>query len=297
MESQQIVLLRKRDFSQKLNATIEFIRQNFRNLFKSLLYIAGPITLVVGIAVVFIQRSFWLMAEDTGFEFSSTRSIETIQQTGLVVLVSFLAVMMVITVVNSYIKVYGRKGPSDIEVNEVWQETKKHYFSVLLASIIVAFVTVVATFFFIIPGIYVGVALSLIFIIIIFEDKNPFDAFGRCFKLISGKWWSTFGLIIIVGILQYVIGLVFSTPLLIFQFLNVFNSLETLDMNNLNTGNQIIYITLSTISTVASYFLSALLYIALAFQYFNLVERKEATGLMSEIQNMGNVTPDEEKHF
>lgn len=297
MESQQIVLLKKRDFSQKLNATIEFIRQNFRNLFKSLLYIAGPITLVVGIAVVFIQRSFFLMTQGTGFEFNTTRTIETFQQTALVILVSFLAIMMVITVVNSYIKVYGRKESSYIEVNEVWQETKKHYLSVLLASIIVAFVTLAATFFFIIPGIYVGVALSLIFIIIIFEDKNPFDAFGRCFKLISGKWWSTFGLIIVVGILQYVIGLVFTTPLLIFQFLNMFNSLETMDVNNMNTGNQIIFITLNSISTIASYFLSAILYIALAFQYFNLVERKEATGLMSEIQNMGNVTPDEEKNF
>src|SRR5437868_3205279 len=37
---------RRRDFSEKLNVTFSFAMQNFKGLFRSLLYIGGPPTLI-----------------------------------------------------------------------------------------------------------------------------------------------------------------------------------------------------------------------------------------------------------
>ena len=40
---------RTRDFSRKLNATFEFVKQNFKPLGKSILFIAGPPVLVASL--------------------------------------------------------------------------------------------------------------------------------------------------------------------------------------------------------------------------------------------------------
>ena len=40
-----------RDFSKKMNATFEFIRQNFKTLGKSILFIAGPPVLVASMMI------------------------------------------------------------------------------------------------------------------------------------------------------------------------------------------------------------------------------------------------------
>ncbi len=48
-----------RDFSRKMNATFEFIRQNFKSLGKSILVIAGPPVLVASLIIAtFIERVF-----------------------------------------------------------------------------------------------------------------------------------------------------------------------------------------------------------------------------------------------
>lgn len=50
----------------------------------------------------------------------------------------------------------------------------------------------------------------------------------------------------------------------------------------------IISTVISTVGTVLLYSLSAL---AMAFQYFNLVERKEGVGLLEEVDKLGKSQP------
>ncbi|MEJ0057379.1 MAG: hypothetical protein WDN75_18015 [Bacteroidota bacterium] len=40
-----------RDFSEKLSATLSFVMQNFKALFRALLYIAGPPVLVASMLI------------------------------------------------------------------------------------------------------------------------------------------------------------------------------------------------------------------------------------------------------
>src|SRR4051812_46927515 len=49
MENFKVIELQQaRDFSRKMNATFEFVKQNFKSLFKSILFIAGPPALIGG---------------------------------------------------------------------------------------------------------------------------------------------------------------------------------------------------------------------------------------------------------
>ncbi len=53
---QKIELRKTRDFSAKINITFEFMRQNFRILAKSIIYIGGPFILVEGVFMGMYQQ-------------------------------------------------------------------------------------------------------------------------------------------------------------------------------------------------------------------------------------------------
>ena len=53
---------RTRDFSRKLNATFEFIKQNFKSLGKSILFIAGPPVLVASLVIGSFMSDFMSFA-------------------------------------------------------------------------------------------------------------------------------------------------------------------------------------------------------------------------------------------
>ena len=52
---------------------------------------------------------------------------------------------------------------------------------------------------------YVMVALSLYFVVWLREGRGFFGSIGRCFQLIKGKWWSTFGLLVVISLIMYLI--------------------------------------------------------------------------------------------
>ena len=49
-----------------------------------------------------------------------------------------------------------------------------------------------------------------------FEGKGVFESIGRSFKLIRGKWWSTFGLMIVATVLMYAVSMIFILPFYVF---------------------------------------------------------------------------------
>jgi hypothetical protein len=72
------------------------------------------------------------------------------------------------------------------------------YFLVAL-SLIVGFIVLV------IPGIYLGVALSMVFPALLFERLGPGAAYSRSFSLVSGNWWRTFGTLLVTFLILVVL--------------------------------------------------------------------------------------------
>jgi len=117
------------------------------------------------------------------------------------------------------------------------------------------------------------------------EQTGFFTALGRSLKLIRGKWWSTFGLLLITTIIMVLIGYLFSIPFYLFSGASMFSSLSSGE--EASSFNQIMKILASIVYNLVVFVLYSIPLIALAFQYFNLVERKESAGLMDKINTMG----------
>jgi hypothetical protein len=277
MNPQKIEFQRYRDFGQIINATFEFLRENFKQLAKAAIYLVGPFVLLTGIFGGLYQKDL----------FSFTSTVKSLSEFGiafgLYIFFAILTSLVLVSTVYSYILLYlKRQDDIPIEVDEVWLMVKSKTLKILLFSIGYGLVTVFATILLIIPGIYVSVSLMIIYIVGLNEDKGFFDSMSRSFFLIKNKWWFTFGLLIVLSLIQGFLGFLFQIPQYIAMFFVAFNSAEG---NSTSSTTEIIFIVTTIISSLNFIFYSISL-IGIAFHYFSLVEQKEAKGLLDKIESI-----------
>lgn len=97
-----------------------------------------------------------------------------------------------------------------------WRESVGFGFRRLGSVFWLSLVTVVLLIFafiaLIVPGIWLSIAWSVALPALLFERVKGFSALRRSFSLVSGRWWPTFGTllvaIVILFVVQFVIGLV-----------------------------------------------------------------------------------------
>lgn len=287
--NQKIELRKMRDFNAKMNATFEFLRQNFVPLSKALLYIGGPFILLAGVFSGFYNRyTLTLQRQETvnpAFEFVGDLAVWL----SLMFLFLMLSYIVVLIVIYEYFRLYEKQPATrSIEVSEIWPAVKTNFLPMVGASLLVAVVIFAGFLLLLGPGVYLSIVLSLIVPILIIEQKSIGESFTRCFKLITDKWWSTCGLIVVTGIIAVIMGQVFAIPQYIFTFLVAAHkaSAETAVPPWQEAG----LVISSTFSTFGSSMLQAIPLVAVGFQYYNLVERREAAGLMAKLDTFGQPT-------
>lgn len=281
-----INLYQQRDFGEKINATFNYATKEFRTLGLSLLYIAGPVTLVAGIAGGFYQSNMLKtigLVNGSGFGGIKTSPFAMFEQIfspayWLLILFSLLSYVLVSLTVYSHVKLYGRNPVDPITVGAVWQDVQASLLGGVGITLVTGAAIIAGLVLFILPGIYMSVPLSLGLTVYAFEGTGISEVFSRCFKLIKDKWWSTLGLVIVMSFIAGIMGLIFSLPASIVTFMGIAGN---------NGDNSLTIIITQTIAILGTRLLSALVPLALSFQYFNLVERQEGVGLLSAIDSIG----------
>jgi hypothetical protein len=274
MNQTKIEFRKVRDFGALLGVTFDYIRQNFRLLFKSNLLIGAPFILLAGVFMGLYQSSL--------FNFRVQPEIE---QFGIPFLFSMFFMMLsylVITIVTySHLILYKTSEPGNFDIDDVWQMVKRNFWMILFTGIGYSILAFIGFIFLIIPGVYLSIALSIIFIVRLEERLDFFDAVSRCIKIVSGNWWFTFGIIIVVGMIQGFLGFVLYVPNYI---VTIFLAFAGVDSSNGDLG-RVLYIISSIIASLGV-ILYSISTIAIAFQYYNLVERREAPGLVLRIEDI-----------
>lgn len=286
---QKIELRKMRDFSSKFNATFEFIRQNIKILLTSMLFISAPFYILGMVFLAYYQN--FVLQGNPSFGGDSTAALGYVGNMFRYIFVFYFFIgvgyLLNVAIVYNIMRLYDQKTDvHDITVGEVWNLAKKDIGKLLVAGLLIAVVCAVGFVMLFIPGIYLAIVLSLIMPILIFEHKSVGDAFSRCFFLIKDKWWSTFGLLFIASMLQIVMGLVFNIPTYIFTFLVTFHRAKS-EMMDAPLWEKTALLLSTCISATGAALLGCVGLIALAFQYFNLVERREAQGLMNRMETIG----------
>lgn len=284
MNNPYIEFKKQRELGEILSDTFKFIRENYKNAFKLFFKLVGPAFLLLVAAVTYYA---WATLGGGLFSANGIDSSNFIISAGLLFLAYILYFACMTGTVNHMILSYIHNNGKIIDA-EVSSGLKNDLGKILLLSVITGILLVAGFIFFIIPGIYLFVPLSLVTAILVFRRNGVMDSIAESFQLIKNNWWMTFASILCVTVIVYLIGLVFQIPALVYIFVRAFTVASEGSAANpqemFGTG----YVIVNTISSAIQYFVYSILPIGFAFIYFNLNEKQNFTGTYETIDNLGN---------
>ena len=302
-----IELKQTRDFGEIISDCILFIRQNWKGLLKTYFvfcgfFIAGTMLFSLLLRVKIIN----LHNTSTSGGVYSPYAIFGLEYF-MVIIFGFLNGISAILCMLSYIALYAQNGRQAPSISDVWSYYKYYFwrsighalllFIIFFVAIIVVAIPVailsasggganpfvigvVMLICILVPILYFITVLSLFFPTVIIENGSFAYAFGKSFRLIKGKWWNTFGVIIVVGIIVYAGFL-----LVIIPFSILSGGTVTFISYNVSFPIVIIYTIMLSLCQV----LNILPLTASAVTYFSYAEEKENIGLLERIDTLGKM--------
>lgn len=292
MENKELIEFKKRrDLGSIINDAFAFIRLVWKDYFGTIIKIAGPVLIVLLVTIgLYINsvsgmvKSFDIDNQDfnSGFDFTMVIYLIIAIIAGLVFYI--LMQMASLYFIKSYIDNNGLVNKDEIKLN-----IKQNFWKFLGYGILMMLMIVIGMFLCLLPGIYLAIVLSLGTSILVFENKGVSDTISHCFNLIKGRWWETFGVVLVVGFLVGILGQIFGVPALVYQFTKMGIVAQSQDPTEVfNLFSDPIYLFLMVISYVGQFLLSSITLITSVFIYFDLNEQKNATGSLEKIESLGN---------
>ncbi len=277
-----IIFQKERTASEILKDAFGFLKLKYKDILKKNLKIISPFFLIMLISFIissYHTRNFMF----TGTGFGNYLISYLLQQLFILLFVSITQAGILV-----YIKAYINHIEYDEYSNNSFsKEVYKVFIPLLILNFVSVFLTVIASFFFIIPGIYLFIVFLLSPVILVFQDKKPFETISFSFEFIKKNWWYVFKIFILLSLILIVFSL--ANTLLSYMYL-AFKSLFTESGNSIYGPGKfddpflfIVYI-LSFIIYLFMYIYAIIIY---AMTYFNIIESKSHTGLFSEIDKIG----------
>ncbi|TSE10508.1 MULTISPECIES: hypothetical protein [Aquimarina] len=288
MNNNYIEFKKKRELGDIITDTFAFIRQNGKHLLSILLK-----TSVIPFVLLLLASAYYTHTYANVFDpVSLSRGELSDMGILLIALVAMFAMLLIFygalfgTVLH-YIKNY-IEGKGVVNSETVVQGVKNDFGKIIGLGVLSGLITFFGTLLCVFPGIYLYVPMSLVFSILIFRNSSVSDAISDSFNLIKNEWWITFATLFIVGIVIWIISMVFSIPAAVYSYTRLLTSASEGSMVDPTAMIDWVFIALNTISSAAQYVLYIITAISTAFIYFNLNEIKHATGALEQIDSLGN---------
>lgn len=274
-----------RRLGDMLRVTFAFARKELKPLFKSMLVLAMPLLILLGIVLgIFhaenmslVQNAGTLGPESWGMEFVQNMII----QYGLIIVIYYLSSTVISAIVLGYIVEYINNGPQ-VPFENVLAQVKIFLPRLLAVNLVYYLIVGIASMFLLVPGIYFAISMALCPIIIVMEDTGIAGSLKRSMYFVRGYWWRTLGYFIVIGLIFYIISLAFSMPAGILSGLQTFGIITATPDS---PAMLMLTIFVNIFSTI-SYLFSSLVIIFMTFYFYSQYELKEAGNLMKNIDDM-----------
>lgn len=190
-----------------LPAAVRLVRSRFRLLALCALAVAAPLSV--------LDTVMKLLVDPRAFDFPSG-AVGTLGTSALVgeVLTYLISVLMVLLVLAACFRAisaaYLEQRPT---VGESLRYAVERLPGLLGAYVLTAAAVAAGFFVFVVPGIWIGVALAVAFPALLFERLGPGRACARSFELVSGNWWRTFGTLLLALLALGVVAVAASSAL------------------------------------------------------------------------------------
>jgi len=307
----KIEFYRRRDFSEKLNVTFAFIRENWKPLLKYSFYIIMPVCLVQTFAMnSFFSTYIDLMSASaigTGGFYGSASSV--LANYGILIFCMMLGGAIMSGVIYSMMQTYAKRENRLVDVtlddfkDNIVRNTWKYlrllllftfvYIIILSVMIFLAYIsvyTLALTIPIFIACIILVIPLMLVFPVSIFEEKiSMIDAIKKSWKLGTATLWGMLGLMIVLYIISSVIQTITMMPWYIAEMVGMVFSLSSESMITESFIFKFLLYILGLLQSLGVYISMIIGIIGLAFQYFHAREKVEGVKIESNITNFGNL--------
>lgn len=304
-QSTKIKFYVRRTFGEKLNATFDFIKQNWKPLFKYTTYFILPICLI---QAFFLNKSMgWMTAI-----FAATTDIygmDGYNQTYyfLGIFLNIIGSTVLVSPVYAIMQLYNNT-PGRLE-NITFNDLKPYVFhnmgryllsmivvvifGIIFGAIFVALAVSLQLMWFVlllyIVMLIVYIPLSLIVPIMIFERISLGKAFVKSFKLGFPTWGGIFGVWFVMGILYSILAGVVMIPFMVVYLVNYFMGIsDTTLIAETSTFYSIGMYLLGILSIYGAYLFMILPVIGIAYQYAHANEKLNSISVVDEIDNFEN---------
>ncbi len=268
MEKLTTSFLKKRTLNDIIQDTFFFLKQDYRQLLKTLLYIAGPFMLIASILNATIQPELQEMLRNPeNLEKFSPKSLFFRHDVIISMLLGLLSHAFFLCGTYGYIILYMQKGKNNFGISDVYARVRTDVLPIFSTLVLVLILVVFGFFLFIIPGVWVAVSLAAVFIIRMNEKLGFNEAFHKSFSLVRREWWKMLFIYVVSFAVVYFGSILVSLPQLIA------NQTFGLDapVEELSGFQKNMSFFLNTVTYFVSGFLNAIPLIMIAFEYFNLL--------------------------
>lgn len=293
MQNNYINFKKERDLGSIITDTFKFIKEEYRTLFRLYIKHVGWLLLLVIAASTYYQYQSLKISTNVLTETGPAAFLtEMIADTGVAILLlsmasiaySALSLVVITSIIKSYVQNNG-----EINEDEVNQFVKQFFGRTLGSLVVVGLLVFIGFLLFVLPGIYLIVPLSLIFPILVFQEKTFAEAFSESFKLIKNNWWISFATLLVVSILISLIGGLFQLPIVVMTAMETFVSIQdgTGTSGTETLSGNWLYMLFYILAALAQYLLGIVTLISLTLVYFNLNEFHNKTGTLEDIDRIG----------
>lgn len=272
--------LRPLSVGEILDVALKIWRPHFPALARIVLFVVAPVQVLTSLLlasavpdseIIFDTGSFDTTSGTAQFDFDGGDAAGFFAAFGLITLLSGLAFVLSSAAALRAITVAYLGGTPD------WKESLRlavgRLGALVWLSILMGLGLTLGFVLCIVPGVWLAVAWSLAFVALVAEGLSGTGALRRSFQLVRGRWWPTFGVLLIAFVLNTVVDQIIAIPLVIISFVSE-DSLTGLLLGALaNIISDVI-----TTPFVAAVF---------ALVYFDLRVRKEGLDLQLMAQAMG----------
>lgn len=308
MSTKYLEFRKKRELGNIVSDTFIFLRRNAKPLFTVLLRTCIIPFIVLILAVGFYTKASSGASFITGFVSGGDISSFLLGFIGLMV-TGIIYNAMLYGSTSEYIKAYikDQEQPDTAEVVKNIKNKTGNFIGLGLLNLVIVITIalipagigaflfssgseglgVLIVFIAIFPIFYVYIKLAVIFPVLSNKELSVSETLKESWRLLKEEWWMTFFTIIILGLLIGIIGFVFQIPALIYTMVKTFTAVQSGSIGDPAAMFDGVYIALQTIASSINYILYVILAIAINFIYFNLNERKNQSGTLDQIDQIG----------
>ncbi len=323
MTEQKIYYKKVRDLGGIFSATFGFIKQNFKPLYGSLLFFAGPFLLVAAA----ISANAFGAGLSMGRIFKGglgSLYAEFLVPYLITICVLFVGITIYNVILNkNIIESEKLQSQEPLTINHSINNFFSDFWRVLTNTLLLIFIFII---FFIILALIFGaiyalagggagnntavIVLMVLFVILLFafmlifgpiisfvliaaifvcqKDRIPiFAAIKKVFYYLKGNFWNTW-VVIMVGFLTYfIMTFVVQIPMLILTLITTFSRLKVSGGYNFEDQNtSLIMVIVVSICSLLSYGVRVIFNLIVTYQYTSLEEKKEGISIIEKINQI-----------